>query len=478
MKKRFLLPLVVMSMLALQCQNTTTDEDTSKDDTVSAANGGAIVPVDLSSAGIDNFKYPQDSNVINGWIKAQDMAKIAQHGWGIWTALNEQTDQVYREQKLRVFETWLTPQEMQKLIKSSDEKLLMQNVKQSRGTLSKPNQFIHATTLRTKAGALKDAQDDAQVVGFVKYDPTAADFTVKNKLLMQSVLQDMLSNGKTEIPEFPTTGMTLKPVFKIITQDSLKKYGGYFKLNVWSGPPATPRAYGEGSWPDYIYIDPKGSSSGNGGVDNGSGRSADNTYGLNDFVHFILDKQTASDLKSGLNIQAKEGDIAVLVAMHVTSKEIKRWTWQTYWWTPDPKNPPAPSSSTIASNMPAQLTGAPAHYAMSQSYSFIDPVQPLTGGTNVGTSIYAYNPYLEAGFDISVLGNKGVVVTNGKRVVNNYGVLTNCMSCHAQANFAPDSVKTAPNYIGDTYIDMEGAEFKNTLKVDFAWSIPGNLIKD
>lgn len=478
MKKNIAL-LLLASVLAAQCQNASNSDKAPNQDTITAT-GGAIIPVKLPSTGIDNFTYPQDSNVINGWVKTQDDTKIAQHGWGIWTALNTETDQVYQGQKLRVFETWLTPDEMKRMIISqgSNKVLMAENVKEGRGSLSNPHQFAHAAAARSKAGMLKDAADNARVVGFVKYDPTAAEFTVSNQLLKTSVLKGMLDKGAMSIPDFPNTAMTLKPVFEIVTQDSLKKYGGYFKLNVWSGPPATVKAYPEGSWPGYVYIDPSNQGKGAGGVDKGDGRTPENTYNLTDFVYFKLDAQTAQNLKATMNFNANEGDIAVLVAMHVTSKEIKRWTWQTYWWAPDAVNPPAPSSSAIAQQKPAQLTGAPAHYAMSQAYTFIYPDQPLTGGNNVGTSIYAYNPYLEAGFDPAVLSDPAVVITNGKKIVNNYGVLTNCMSCHAQANYAPSTVTNGPGYLGDTYIDMNGSQFKGVLQLDFAWSIQGNLIND
>ncbi|MEZ5015634.1 MAG: hypothetical protein R2800_01170 [Flavipsychrobacter sp.] len=475
MKKNLAIMLVLVAgILVSQCQNSTPKEE--EEEEVAT---GMIVPVPLSSNGINNFNYPEDSTLINKWIMEQDDKAIAQHGWGIWTALNKETAQSYQKQKLRVFETWLTPADMQALIRATDkgEKMLMEEVKQHRGKLSKPNQFLHATTALAKAG-VKPNYDSSRILGFVKYDPTAAKFTVTNQLLKKSVLQGMLDRGMTDIPDFPNTGMTLKPVFEIITQEELNKNDGYFKLNVWSGPPATPRESPEGTWPDYVYIDPNNKGEGNGGVDNGGGRTPKNTYNLTDYVHFKLDAATAEDLKMSLGVSAEEGDIAVLVAMHVTSKEIKRWTWQTFWWTPDAVNPPAPSSAMIAAQMPTQLNGAPAHYAMAQAYTFINPDQPFTGGNNIGTSIYAYNPYLEAGFGPHVLSDPATVITNGKKVVNNYGVLTNCMSCHAHANYAPATVKNAPNYLGDTYVDMEGANFKNTLKVDFAWSIPGNLMND
>ena len=37
--------------------------------------------------------------------------------------------------------------------------------------------------------------------------------------------------------------------------------------------------------------------------------------------------------------QVKAGDLALLVAMHVTTKELPNWTWQTFWWEPFPTRP-------------------------------------------------------------------------------------------------------------------------------------------
>jgi hypothetical protein len=62
----------------------------------------------------------------------------------------------------------------------------------------------------------------------------------------------------------------------------------------------------------------------------------------------------------------------------------------------------------------------------------------------------------------------------GQTVANNVGVQTNCMSCHAAANFNPKNLTTAPNYSGDRYLGLNDPRFKGTLQVDFLWSIPGN----
>ncbi|MFK4985829.1 hypothetical protein ACI4B7_28805, partial [Klebsiella pneumoniae] len=71
--------------------------------------------------------------------------------------------------------------------------------------------------------------------------------------------------------------------------------------------------------------------------------------------------------------KATAGAIAVLVGMHVTTKEINNWTWQSYYWTPDPENPGTPSSKLAAANRPSQLVGAAAHYAMCAAYTMLTP---------------------------------------------------------------------------------------------------------
>ena len=55
--------------------------------------------------------------------------------------------------------------------------------------------------------------------------------------------------------------------------------------------------------------------------------------------------------------------VAVLVALHLATRETEAWTWQTWWWTPDPEDPPAPSSARAAELRPAEVPGAARHYA-------------------------------------------------------------------------------------------------------------------
>ena len=183
-----------------------------------------------------------------------------------------------------------------------------------------------------------------------------------------------------------------------------------------------------------------------------------------------LEAQQFNQGQPGQNVGA--GDYAVLVAMHVAGREITRWTWQTFWWTPTPANPQLPSSPEIAALRPAALTGAPRNYAMALGYDMITPDQPNVGGQNSGLGVYVYNPYLEARFGPANLpdslpGNDPY----GRPAANNVGVQCNCMSCHMRANYNPSNLATAPRYSGSRYTSMDDPQFSGTLQVDLLWSL-------
>lgn len=475
MKKTTLaITLAVIVLGWTQCNETKKGEETT-------TNPEFIIPVPLPDPGIPGFKFPEDSVVITDWVNNREEDKMASHSWGIWAALTSETKQVVNGQNLLAFETWLTPEDMQKATKalSNNKELAMESIKVQRGRLERPRQFFHNNlSVGENVSDPTTAQHQVGVMVTVRYSPTASSFTIKNKLLEEKVLKQMLADGKTSIPDFPNTAITLKPTYEVLSKDTLDKNSGYYKLNVWTGAPAddSTQGYGEGSWPGYVYVDPNNNGQGNGSVDMGQGRTPENTYNLKDFIYYKLTKDEAKNLDSTFNADIREGDPVILVAMHVTSKEIKRWTWQSFWWAPDANTPPDPSSAHIASLRPSQLQGAASHYAMSYAYTFLYPNQPYVGGDNKGTSIYAYNPYLEAGFAVNNPLAPAYVMTNGVNINNSSGVRTNCMTCHANANY-PGTAGT-PGYMGDTYIDLRGADFKNTLQLDFAWSIQGNLIPD
>jgi hypothetical protein len=422
----------------------------------------------LPNPGIPGFNFPETEATVTRWITLGGADQIALHGWGLWTALTSETDQRYEGQPLRVFETWLTPQDLLAHPDATNSTNLAQ-MPRRRSPLAQLEQ------LRRPAVA---AGSNDRVAGYVKYDPTAADHILTQGLLSRSTLQTLLDGGAQQITPFPTAALVVKPIFQIASPAALVD-GRYFLLKVWEGPPPVAQPYPPALWPHAIWVDLLGGGGGNGDIDqapraDGSSRTDATTYPLGAFIAFALSAADAAGLnadKPGSNAEA--GDWALLVGMHVAGRETARWTWQTFWWTPAPDAPPAPSSLAIAAARPSQLAGAARHYAMATAYAMELPNQPVIGGENRGEPVYAYNPWVEAAFGPSDLpDSQQGSDASGLPVANNVGVQTNCMSCHARATFNPRLLASAPRFSGTRYTDLSDPQFAGTLQVDFLYSLP------
>jgi hypothetical protein len=427
-----------------------------------------FTPEPLPNPGIPGFQFPTPEATILQWTASNNRAEISRHGWGLWTALTAETNQIFGGQKLRVFETWPTPEDI------------------TAGAAARPLDPRPLRPLRQLASPRRLALLAATpggtdtVTGFVKYDPTASGHIVKEHLLTRAHLADLLKQHQTSVPAFDAGAISLKAQFQHLDRGRLAQ-DRYFPLPTWPGPPNPPAAFDRSQWHQCVWIDIQDtapSTHGAGAVDtvckrDGTSRTAANTYGVGQFVNFKMNAAQARTFnlaRIGAMAPAAPDDYTVLVGMHVTTREIERWTWQTFWWTPNTVNPPSPSSAQIASARPSQLQGPARNYAHCTSYSTEYPPQPNTGGQNVGESVYCYNPYLEAPFGPGDLPLSRPGVSQGAPVQNSVGVQTNCMSCHAFANY-PDQPEQA-YYTGDRYVDLNDPKFSNTLKVDFLWSLP------
>jgi len=501
-------PLWLAAGLLLQGCNsssteTKTDETTVAKDTENAARLGLphVQPVPLPDPGIPGFKFPEDSATIDKWVQQRAERSIDLHGWGIWAALTAPTSETYGPDKLRVFETWHSKAEVDSLMKAQAASKLTMDVQAVATTrrpfarhLERPVQFFHRRDPQhrqqlahsmVQASPGDTASGNQPVFEDVSYNPTAAQTIITRRLFMPGALDAMLAAKRTAIPNFPKDAIAIKPVYEVIPGPRNPLGGGkLYKMKVWSQMPPSqvkmPRAFGQEKWSSWVYVDPTNQGKGAGQVYQtgaaGPRTKAEGTYNLTDFVYHTLTAYEAGLLNPSHSAQAAQaGDYAILVAMHITSREIQRWTWQTVWWAPDPNRAPAPSSPAVVAARPSQLTGAPRHYAMSIAYQMIDPVQPFTGGNSKGMPVYAFNPYLEAGFNNrfggATIAPAGLVRTPVGLVSDSVGTQTNCMTCHAQANYAAANDNNGPGYQADTYIDMNGPQFKGRLKVDFLWSV-------
>lgn len=483
---------VVICLLAITVLIAVCNTKPKKTDNSGPASG-VIIPVELPVI-VPGFNFPEDSNTIYSWLNNPsfplhyDSVNVYKHAWGIWAGLTAKTDQVYAGDTLLAYQTWLGVTEVQtEIIKGS--KACDGLTKTMRAAFARPHQFGHHLLPLERAQFLQMQEDsvtkNAQLMVTVSYDPNASCYAIKNQILKQSVLNTYAkAGGIGAIPPFPSKAITTKPTYYIVEQSD-----GMVRLPVWPGPPSKLEAFGPDRWNNYVYVDMKNQQQPNKPCVPVSRNTtspdsiANATVNLNDFIHFSLDEQMAnhinrSDSTEGVSgkHRAKAGEVAILICMHVATKEISNWTWQTYNWAPNPNDPQAPSSGAIASLRPSQLQGAASHYAMSAAYAMVLPNQPVTGGTNTGVQpLFAYNPYLEAGFH-GTAPERGAdfqlpsVLLPGPQ----FGVQTNCMSCHAMA-----TQSNAPGYTTDMYISMNDPKlFNNQVQLDFAWSIQGNMIID
>jgi len=453
-----------------------------------AATETAITPVLPSDPGVPGFHFPESEATLLGWNHvlgtgapadaAAAFEALQGHGWGLWTALTAPTQQSFGGERLRVFETWSTPDDLVPPVTTASGVPGAASSAAHRRSIPERLHQFHDGGARGTRSTPRSVESIDPVLGSVKFDPVASEHVLSQGLLHKATLDRLLSGGARSIPPFPVKALVVKPVFRVLSRVTAVE-GRYVSLPAWSGPPANAQGWDPTHWPGCVWVDLLGGGGGRGSIDpaaaiDGSSRTDATTYPVSRFIHYhLLADEAAAINQAQPSTQAQAGDAAVLVAMHVAGREISRWTWQTYWWTPDPDHPPSPSSNAVAALRPSALRGAARNYAMALAYGMATPDPSETGGSNAGLAVYNYNPWLEAHFSPTDLpDSQPGYGPDGQPAANNSGVQSNCMSCHTQANYNPAHVASAPAYTGARYVDPADAAFAGTLQVDFLWSLP------
>ena len=412
----------------------------------------------LPNPGVPGFQFPELETTVNGWVYNNNEAAMVDHGWGLWAALT-----MLDGKGKRTFQHWATPHEMRRLIKNKQSvcDLFGGAIVRDPSPLHPPRQHHH-----TPAASATTGSDEGAVDFWVsiRYNPTAAEFAVHNRLLDRNVLAELAGVGTPRIHDFPFSSIAIKPTYEVLRGSGAKP--GKFKIPVWPGPPDSAIAFPPPAWHNSVTIDTRPNA-----------KRGPKTYPVSDFISYPISAEQAKAVNQENPGQppARAGDLAVLVAMHVATREVMRWTWQSFWWSETPDAPHAPSNILIAHKRPRQLDAAARHYSMVIGYSMVAPAQPVTNGRSVGESVYCYNPYLEAGFGPQVFSVIGEVVQpGGKTTINNVGVRANCMSCHGLAHFDPDKFEQPPYYMGDAYFSITDPPYNTNKKLitDFLWSVP------
>jgi hypothetical protein len=101
---------------------------------------------------------------------------------------------------------------------------------------------------------------------------------------------------------------------------------------------------------------------------------------------FTLSADAAIAFNNAQGGNAVAGDYAAVVAMHVSTKEISNWTWQTYWWQPGVDTFNGFPGSKL--HMTNKVKGPWRNFAMCNAWS-------QTKGIGSGEMNVCFDPYLE-----------------------------------------------------------------------------------
>lgn len=427
--------------------------------------------------------FPIRAESIHSWIRGGDTATIRQHAWDLWESITSPSPQ---DSAVPVWETWYAGHEIFEMDPSATD-LVRHPV---RYRFEFPRQARHAVP-----EGVRIPHDPAERwLSFNRYTRPTAQQIFKRQLWSWTRLKainDSFNTNNTPVAErevlvsagkVDPQSIVLKPVFQFIdgTSNSCIPY--------WNGnTPATSSNNNNPvpiTWKQFVVVD----------VTNQYGdlrETSDSVPGCpqgtwqivkpSQFYAITITQEMADsasafmegsgdDIGSGdsttqaaLQEMIKAGNLALLVAMHVTGKEIVEWTWQTFWWSPAPND-------SMGYDRPTTI-GAPwNNYQMNTAYQMVTPARSEAKGT----PRIAFNPYLET----SLCSDQ----QNGCVNATWYGPTTNCMSCHRMAAWKdtvvtdtankPQYSVTAPPYVPAMFVNKASADtFGTFTKTDFLWSV-------
>jgi hypothetical protein len=425
----------------------------------------------LHPTSFPNWFEFENPRTINRWIDDRNVRAMTFHSWKLWAALSSLTKENFRGGSAPVFMTWW-PQEDTFSAPSSNSNARAEAIGPGI-RFSRPhvptNRFAPASA-HPAAAATPLPGSTNPVTVTVQYDNDIYAQVQANQYYSPTVLNNINNSwGNTPLAQqnlqnFPDTSVAIKPTYLFAYANQATQVQ-YWTGAVNSTTPETPQY---GSWTDWMWVVPPN-------VDPATFKRQQNdgheVVSVNDFYHFPLtpaDFTASNDPLNGAVVFPNNpltdsgfapGDFAILVAMHVASREVPSWTWQTFWWTIDTPAIPKPIDARIQAPFN--------HYQTAVAYSFTQD------GLNTPSSLptLCFNPYLETGFGNSTFVYPGQL-----------GIESTCISCHRAAVWpaiAPASAPSGsvnPGYVsngiinpGDPYL------FSGQTKTDFLWGPQNNV---
>ena len=420
--------------------------------------------------------YPAAENVLLGFRDAVDVKAMRRHAWNLWAGLTAPSKSSWKGQTLPIFETWYSIPEV--FEKPYLEQQPASKERPFHRAFEIPHQVIHA---RDRFGGSSPAQ-----LSFVKFNQAAANFIWENKYHLRSTLDSLNERHdaqktpieQREIKPFPREAVALKLVYWLVKQaDSPQSQNGLTAMPYWDPDYPAPK---DGrppmhlTWTKCVAVDPAGKypkSSQQKVTCNGKDVVAE-VMGLDRFYSYQLrdpsEVERARLFMKHLSVAKEQerfvtdpaqvpelNDFVILLAMHVTTKELDDWTFQTFWWSPKPDAAPH------GLDRPASVHGVWANYQMCTAYS-MDTPKTGSGGPPI-----CFNPYLETD-----LGPTKPFMLAG----NHYsadpmaGTRSNCMTCHRRAGW-PEAKSNYGRVFNEGFLDRRDPYFAGITTTDFLWSI-------
>lgn len=441
-----------------------TSRPTNHQPTLSAPRlGGAYDPPAVRS-------FPSQPAVVQGWIDRLDEAAIRAHAWDVWESINTPTPG-----GSPVWEGWHSGYELFDLARR-------QPIHQRSGVkdFEIPVQVFHTASANDPV----PVSAAERPLAFNRFSPSLAQYIAERRFnqrrVLDSIYHDLVARRvpvadrqiQTSADTVDALSVALKPVFQFIPGDRPTA------VPYWRGISAqtttnlqNPEPY---TWRQCVVVDPTGRLK-----PGTTARMPCNAEPPRDWPVVALDRFFAlriteaqaaafsrfaatSDDDLGASVRGqrdsvlarvKAGNVALLMAMHATGKEVNKWTWQTFWWSPTPDAPP------YGHDRPASIGQPWASYVMNTAYYMVTPPNAGLGGE----PLVSFNPYLETNLKGDLRQQVGA-----RDSIHWTGMISNCMSCHRLAANGGERL-----YVPNGYVDPGDARlFDGKLKTDFLWSIP------
>jgi hypothetical protein len=482
-------PALCVLVLTAACQQQV--QTPPPEPTTSSAPTSAQAQQTIQYVAIDPSVFVPQAT-IDGWVAANppNSAAMAEHAWALWTAMNAPSGQSINGAPLPVWETWYDSTEVYAAGAGSGPQPGTTDVALTRASRARkgsshpkrrfhfPHQFSkegHGRGLRAAAPA---GSGPGVLVSFNRFTQEMKDHVAKNQYYSSNVLTELNNQWPSGTPlqnrivqPFPNTSIMLKPVFWVVSGSQPTP------VPYWNGTATTatsdPVNPSPNTWKQCVLADPTGTAKNDQPIQCNGSTLAAGSYQVvpvnadpskSSFYAVAITQAEIDDLKemnqndvlgnsnvSGVD-QLKPGDLALFVATHVSTREIDNWTWQTFFWQPNPASLPSEPPNALAA--PPSIPGPWNQYAACTAYMMVVPANDPNG-----QPLRCYNPYLET--DLTGLFDE-------PKTSKATGVSSNCMTCHRAAAWPGNTADYAQAFNLDP---ADPKWFTGNTKTDFAWSM-------